>query len=60
MDVRCVGNFVGVRLGIRDSVLRIGECHRAEQAVEMAVKKGASAAAKKRVLAVRKGATWGK
>ena len=28
--------------------------------VEMAAKKGASAAAKKRVLAVRKGATWGK
>ena len=28
--------------------------------LEMAVKKGASAAAKKRVLAVRKGATWGK
>ena len=33
-------------------------CYRPD--VEMAAKKGASAAAKKRVLAVRKGATWGK
>ena len=31
-----------------------------KRCLEMAVKKGASAAAKKRVLAVRKGATWGK
>ncbi len=26
------GNFVAVRLGLRDSALRIGQCHRAEQA----------------------------